>query len=196
MANVHYLGHGSLRFCSQAGTVVYLDPYVGEDYSLPADLILVTHQHFDHNVIDKPARKADCQLIQNDLLIKDGKYAKMDIKDIHIEAVPAYNKNHKREECVGIILEIDGKKIYCSGDTNTTDDMPRYAGMKLDYAFFCTDGEYNMDIPEAMECARTIKARHSIPIHTKVGELFDEERARRFQVEGALIIRPGETLEL
>lgn len=60
MAKILFQGHGSLRLTTKQGTVVYLDPYVGEGYEVPADIILVTHQHSDHKQIDKPAKKASC----------------------------------------------------------------------------------------------------------------------------------------
>ena len=56
MAELLYQGHGSLRFQTNKGTVIYLDPYAGEGYNLPADLVLVTHGHHDHNVITLPAK--------------------------------------------------------------------------------------------------------------------------------------------
>lgn len=60
MAKLLYQGHGSLRLISEAGMVIYIDPFIGEGYDIPADLILVTHQHHDHNQIDLPPHKADC----------------------------------------------------------------------------------------------------------------------------------------
>ena len=52
MAKLTYQGHGSLRFVSNGGMVLYLDPFAGQGYDLPADLILVTHDHHDHNRVD------------------------------------------------------------------------------------------------------------------------------------------------
>jgi L-ascorbate metabolism protein UlaG (beta-lactamase superfamily) len=49
MAKLFYQGHGSFRLTAADGQVVYVDPYAGEGYDLPADLILVSHQHGDHN---------------------------------------------------------------------------------------------------------------------------------------------------
>ena len=48
MAKLYYQGHGSFRLTSQNGTVLYVDPYAGDGYLLPADYILVTHEHGDH----------------------------------------------------------------------------------------------------------------------------------------------------
>ena len=56
MATLFYQGHGSFRLETAQGKVIYVDPFAGEGYDKPADLILVTHDHYDHNCIDKPAR--------------------------------------------------------------------------------------------------------------------------------------------
>lgn len=69
-----YQGHGSLRITTSCGTVVYVDPYLGEGYDRPADLILVTHQHHDHTAVDRPARKEDCVLWQNMDALQNGVY--------------------------------------------------------------------------------------------------------------------------
>ena len=65
MARVLYQGHGIMRFTTEAGTVIYLDPFMGEGYDVAANLILVTHQHYDHTAIDKPPHAKGCAVWQN-----------------------------------------------------------------------------------------------------------------------------------
>ena len=67
---------------------------------------------------------------------------------------------------------------------------------QLDYALYPIDGVYNMDAEEASRCAQLVGARHSIPIHTKPGVLFDRASAEKFHAEGRIILAPGETLLL
>lgn len=196
MAKLYYNGHGSFRLITAQDTVIYIDPFAGEGYDIPADVILVTHQHSDHNQIQMPARKAECQVIQNMEALKDNVYGEFQVSGIEIKAVPAYNKNHLKEECVGYIVKADGLLLYFAGDTSLIPEMTALTEMKLDYALLPCDGFYNMDEKEASECAAIIGARHSIPMHLKPGGLYDKEKAEHFQAEGRLLIEPGDEIEL
>ncbi len=196
MAELLYQGHGSLRFQTNKGTVIYLDPYAGEGYNLPADLVLVTHGHHDHNVITLPAKKEDCAVITYAEARTDAGYQKFTVKDVEIEAVPAYNGHHDPGECVGYLLRFDGLCVYASGDTSKTDWMKTAPALHIDYALYPIDGIYNMDAAEASECAALVGARYSIPIHMKPGGLFDRAMAETFSASGRIIVEPGETLPL
>ena len=197
MAELLYQGHGSLRFTTDAGTVIYLDPYAGKGYDLPADLILSTHEHHDHNVIDLPAKKDGCAVVRAAQALENGVYKTFTFGDVSVEAVPAYNGHHSEKECVGYLLRFDGLCIYASGDTSTTawmkTDAPK---VKIDYAFFPIDGIYNMNAAEASECAKVIGAKYNVPIHMKPGGLFDRALAEAFVSEGRIIVADGETLKL
>ena len=120
-----------------------------------------------------------------------------------VETIPSlqcqYNKNHDAKECVGFILTFtDGVKVYFSGDTSTTPHMADLSARGLDYAFICCDGVYNMDVKEASECAKLIKAKHTIPYHMipATGNGFDMSVAESFDAPGRLIIQPGQELVL
>jgi len=56
MPKLLFQGHGSYRLTADDGRVIYVDPYKGKGYDAPADLILVTHQHYDHNQISRCAK--------------------------------------------------------------------------------------------------------------------------------------------
>ena len=196
MAKLLYQGHGSLRLTSNNGTVVYIDPYIGDGYDKPADLILVTHQHHDHNQIDLPAHADGCEIIQNMDALQGGEYRKFTVKDINIEATEAYNKNHRKEECVGYLVSVDGLLIYFAGDTAQTKQMETLADRQVDYAFLPIDGIFTMNIKAAVDCAKLIRAKHTIPIHMKPGKLFDLKKAEKFVTDGAMVVEPGEEIEL
>ena len=81
-------------------------------------------------------------------------------------------------------------------ELSTTKQMPELAARELDYAFFCCDGRFNMDLEEAAECAKLVKAKHNLPYHMAPGaeNNFDREIAEQFQAENRIIIEPGEDL--
>ncbi len=196
MARLLYQGHGSYRIISNDNVVIYVDPYAGKGYEVPADLILVTHQHRDHNQLQLVTKKPDCTVIQEKEALTAGQYQSFDIHGIHIQAVPAYNRNHRKEEAVGYIVTVDQVKIYCSGDTSTTEEMKDMAAMNIDYALLPIDGIYNMEAKEATACAELIGAKHAIPIHMKPGELFDMKMAETFTAKNRLIVQAGEEIQL
>lgn len=200
MATLFYQGHGSFRLETAQGKVIYVDPFAGEGYDKPADLILVTHDHYDHNCIDKPARAPGCALITWKEALEGGHYGQFTLGDIQVQAVPAGNKNHDPSCCVGFVITLDGVTVYASGDTSLIPAMEEtLAPMKLDYAILPIDGVYNMDASEASRCASVIGARHSIPVHTcpsDNGLLYDPENAARFQCDGRILVSPGETIQL
>lgn len=196
MAKLLYQGHGSFRITTDKQTVIYVDPYIGEGYDRPADIILVTHQHFDHNRLDLIIKKPSCQIISNEQAISCNKHQTFKINDITIEAVPAYNKNHDISKCVGYIISFDNLKLYASGDTSTTTQMSTYKDLNLDYALLCCDGIYNMDLEEASACAKLINAKVTIPIHINPQKIFDLERAKKFNASNKLIIEPSQELTL
>ena len=65
MPKLFYQGHGSFRLTSDDEAVIFIDPFIGEGYDIPADLILITHQHPDHNQVDLITQKPGCEIISN-----------------------------------------------------------------------------------------------------------------------------------
>lgn len=208
MAKVTFLGHGSLKLTTDAGHVVYIDPFMspeGDDssvgYEEAADAILVTHQHYDHTAIDKMDHNPGCVVWQNmDSHPNATTYLTREFFDgeLVVRATEAYNKIHKKGECVGYVVRVDGKAIYFSGDTGPTDEMGRLAQEHLDLAFLPTDGIYTMRAEEAAKCADLIGAKQAVPIHGKPVKPFGEEVAKRFvkACKNGVLVRPGETIEV
>lgn len=196
MAKLLYQGHASLRFTTAEGRVIYVDPYAGEGYEKPADLVLITHEHYDHNGVDKIRRKPTTILIRAANCFAPEGYYDFDYYGVHITPVPAANSHHDIRECVGYLLEIEGKKIYVAGDTDYVPFMEKLAKKDLDYAFLPIDGIYNMGPEEATRVANILKPKHLIPYHMKPGQLFDIKQDMRVTYAGSMLVRPGDEIEL
>ena len=95
MSTLTYQGHGSYRLQTNGGQVIYIDPYAGEGYDVPADLILVTHDHYDHNEIDKPARKPGCAVITWKEALDQGREDAAAVE--HLRALAAENEAAARK---------------------------------------------------------------------------------------------------
>lgn len=196
MPKMLYQGHGSYRLTADDGRVVYIDPCSGKGYDALADIILVTHQHSDHNQDQLCAQKQTCRIITNKDALAGGKHNSFNIGGVLIQAVEAKSLLHSPKKCVGYIITLDGMKLYASGDTNRTKQMDSFAALELDYAIFPGAGLLSMGLDEAAECAKLIGAKHNIIIHLKPGALFDRKKAEKWDAPNKLIIEPGQEITL
>jgi L-ascorbate metabolism protein UlaG (beta-lactamase superfamily) len=195
MPKLLFQGHASFRLTSDDGRIIFIDPFKGKGYDVPADIILVTHNHTDHNRIKRCAKKPECKIINNEEALAGGIHNSFDIDGIFIQAVEACNKRHDPKRCVGFIITVDGVKIYASGDTSKTKQMETFAALELDYALFPGDGLFNMGPAEAADCARIICAKHNILIHLKPGQSI-RETVEKWDAPNKLILEPGEEIEM
>jgi Predicted Zn-dependent hydrolases of the beta-lactamase fold len=199
---VTWLGHDTFRISD--GLTVYIDPYrLDKEQSVKADILLISHEHFDHLSKDdiKKVIKDDTVIITTDkcagelkdIKVKEVKavkpWDKVSIKGIDVEAVPAYNTNkinpdtkrpfHPKEaNMLGFIVTINGVRIYHAGDTDAIEEMKRFSN--IDIALLPVSGTYVMTADEAVEAVNMIKPKIAVPMHygTIVGS---EDDAKRFK---------------
>lgn len=176
--NIRVFIHSSIKLMGK--DIVYVDPYRISEESHDADIILITHDHFDHfssEDIDKIIKK-DTVLIVPEKMKKQasgvscGKLltvAPGDMKQVEntkIETVPAYNKlkpfHPKKSGWVGYIVTINDTRIYIAGDTDITDEN---SAISCDVAMVPIGGTYTMNAKEAAKLVNTIKPQVAIPIH-------------------------------
>ena len=183
--NIHWLGHDTFKLTGSK--TVYFDPYEIKG-TATADIICVTHDHFDHCVPDDIKKlqgpetvvvaPADCaaKIGGNVKAIKPGQ--KLEVEGVTIEAVPAYNTNKKfhpkSNGWVGYIITLDGVRIYHAGDT---DRIPEMKHVKTDIALLPVSGTYVMTADEAVQAALDVTPKVAVPMHygSIVGDANDAQ---------------------
>ncbi|MHC1624475.1 MAG: MBL fold metallo-hydrolase [Methermicoccaceae archaeon] len=171
---ITWLGHASFRI-KGTSTIMYIDPYVIDEHPPKGDVVLVTHEHYDHcsmenipillkkgGVVITTKGCADTLDIEA-RVVREGD--EVTINDVTVEVVPAYNISkpfHPRGFGVGFIVEIDGVRIYHAGDT---DLIPEMKDVVTDVALLPIGGTYTMGPEDAVEAASLIKPGLVIPMH-------------------------------
>jgi L-ascorbate metabolism protein UlaG (beta-lactamase superfamily) len=179
---------------------VYIDPYQIPD-GPAADLILITHEHFDHCSVEDVGKIQQAETVivtEKDSAAKlSGDVRVVSVGDslavgnINVEAVAAYNTNKdfhpKSKGWLGFIVEIDGVKVYHAGDT---DFIPEMKDVTTDIALLPVSGTYVMTADEAVEAALAINPKVAIPMHygAIVGEGQDAESFKA-ALEGKVEVR-------
>ena len=180
LENIEVLYHSSIKINKEK--TIYIDPFkIDKDYN-DADIVFITHDHFDHyseEDIDKVINENTTIIIPEELLTKllkkginknaiitvepNEKYV---VQGIKFETIPAYNTNktfHPKENgWVGYIIIINGIRYYIAGDTDITEENKQ---VKCDVAFVPVGGTYTMDFKEAASLINEIKSKIAIPIH-------------------------------
>lgn len=181
--NIEINCHSSIKISK--GKIIYIDPFKIEKENHDADIILVTHNHYDHyspediekiitneTIIIAPKTVKALSKMKNTVLVAPNNI--YEVKGIKIETIASYNINKqfhpKANEWVGYILEIDGVRYYIAGDTDIT---PENKQIKCDVAFVPVGGTYTMTYEEAAELVNTIKPKIAVPTH--YGSIVEEK---------------------
>ena len=209
---VEWLGHSGFRLRVGAA-VVYIDPYRVAS-GPPADLILITHGHYDH------FSPRDVELLSHDRTWLVGPHAVAErvagsvvaigpeqvvedelVRGVEVRAVAAYNTSkrdpdgnlfHPREAgFVGYDLNVRGERLYHSGDTDVIPEMDSVTG--VDVALLPVSGTYVMTAGEAAEAARRIQPRVAVPMHwgEHIGTRADAEAFAQLAPVDVEILEPA-----
>lgn len=188
---IHWFGHASFLF--NGSKIIYTDPWELKKFEPKADIILITHEHYDHcspNDVAKLSKPEtiviapeDCAAklkAKNIKTLKPGESTTID--GIKVETVLAYNLNkpfHKKSNnWIGYIFTLDGQRIYQAGDT---DAIPEMKQIKADVVLVPIGGTYTMTAKEAAEAVSWIKPKIAIPMHWGkiVGNIEDAETFKK-----------------
>ena len=208
MENIEVLIHSSIKI--NKDKVIYIDPFKIEKEYNDADIICITHSHYDHyseKDIEKVKRENTIFVVPKDLEekllifgIEQNKIISLkpnetrNIDGINIETVPAYNINkpfHPKENgWLGYIITIESIRYYIAGDTDITEENKK---VKCDVALVPVGGTYTMNYEEAANLVNTIKPKIAIPIHygSIVGTKEDAERFIKLldkEIEGKILM--------
>ena len=180
LENIEVLYHSSIRIIKNK--VIYIDPFKIDKSYNDADIVFITHDHFDHyseEDIDKVINENTTIIIPEELLTKIlrkgiNKNAVITVESnkeymvqgIKFKTIPAYNTNktfHPKENgWVGYIITLDDIRYYIAGDTDITEENRK---VKCDVAFVPVGGTYTMDFKEAAQLINEIQPKIAVPIH-------------------------------
>jgi L-ascorbate metabolism protein UlaG (beta-lactamase superfamily) len=198
LEELEWLGHSGFRIAVGRASI-YIDPYRIPADEPKADLILITHQHYDHFSIQdlERVRKHDTQVIAppavaerlegNVRSLRPGDVLETNIAGVDVRAVPAYNTSkrdgegrpfHPREAgCLGYEVNVRGERLYHAGDTDVIPEMDWVVGAEV--ALLPVSGVHVMTALEAAEAARRIQPTVAVPMHWGV-HIGSEQDAKAF----------------
>lgn len=196
LEHLHWLGHDSFRL--DGPPVIYFDPWKLPPGQPQAGIILVSHEHGDHcspddiRTITGPgtvivASETAAAKLKGDVrVMRPGD--RLQLGQVEIEAVPAYNINKFRAPGVpfhppeahhnGYIVTLTGERLYFAGDT---DHIPEMAQIRCDVALLPVSGTYVMTAEEAAQAAQVISPQVAVPMHYGAGVVGTVSDAERFR---------------
>lgn len=195
---ITWLGHDTMKIKGPAvpagdQKVIYIDPFQLKRGAEAADIILITHEHYDHCSPEDVAKitKKDTVIVGTaDVTAKfkgETRTVKagdsVTIHGVAIQTIPAYNTNKKfhprASGWVGYVVNMNGKRVYHSGDTDRIPEMESLKG--IDVALVPVSGTYVMTAEEAAEAVNTMRPKVTVPMHygSIVGSKTDAERFKK-----------------
>ena len=196
---IEWLGHASFRVIGNP--LIYIDPWRVTRSDQPADIILITHDHYDHcspadvEKLRDPHTVVICNAMAAEII--DGAtilrpWQVINVGTVSIKAVPAYNSHHPQQfGGLGYVISMDRYDIYYAGDTDVIPEMPRIG---CDIAILPIGGRQTMNAVAAVEAVRVLHPRWVIPSHwgspSEGGTVVDVREFRQGAESIAQIVVP------
>jgi len=218
MLDITYLGHSAVRI--KGTKTVFIDPFLSgnpkaalaPDKITAADVIVVTHDHGDHlgDAFAIAKRTGAVLVAMHETAVEAGSLGitsegmniggTVEVRGVKVHMVTALHSAGKGN-AAGVVVEIDGKRIYHAGDTGLTYDLKLVGEFfHPDLSFIPIGDRYTMGPVSAAKAVEFIKTKKVVPIHFGTFPLIaaDPEEFKRLVGAAAevLILKPGETIRL
>ncbi len=210
--DIQWLGHSTFKIISDK--IIYFDPFQLKTSFNDADIIFITHEHYDHCSLQDIERLikpetvivtiAECQSkiskisdkVSNIILMEPNQEKKVD--GINVKTILSYNINkfrspglvfHPKEDGrVGFIINVNGKNVYHAGDTDFIPEIKKLSN--IDIALVPVSGTYVMTAEEAAQAVDSFNPKVAVPMHYGSGVAGTEEDAVKFKslVKGSQVI--------
>lgn len=231
--SIRWLGHSFIEFTTDDGKVVLFDPWtkddgnpscpVGTDEIEQADLILLSHDHFDHvGSAVAICNKTGALLggpVQTMRRLKEEGFSAEKIVNfgsgymvgggvvldwVKVVSTPAFHSSDTACALGNIVIAADGTTVYHAGDTCVFSDMALYAKLyPIDVAILPIGGVFTMDAYQASEAVKLINPKLTIPIHyasfpiiAKTADDFIEECRKKDSNIKVAAIAVGESIKV
>ncbi len=215
---ITWLGHSGVKI--KGSKTVYVDPFLTgnpaasttPDEITEADVVIVTHYHGDHlGDAFFICKKTGATLVgiheiaveaQENGIMAEGMNigGTVEAKGVKVHMVQALHSAEKGDPA-GVVIEMDGKKIYHAGDTGLTYDMKLIGEFfKPDLSFLPIGDRYTMGIPSAAKAVEFIQSKKVIPVHYNTFPIVSadpqEFKKRVGSRAEVIILKPGESYTL
>lgn len=225
MVSIQYFGHSFFKI-GFSGRNILVDPYLSTENHDPEfkrlvcceakpadlkaiDLILVTHEHFDHfdkALIEKIASRDNSCVVASEPLLQELNLNKrflhpikmhetINLRGVEIKAVPAHHPQSFYP--LGFMVSYKGKSVFHSGDTDLMDE---FADISPDMALLPIGGTITMDCVDAIRAVKTMKPRYAIPMHYNTFKMIEQDPQEfKNKIEKSIlktkpvILKPGQS---
>jgi len=166
VVKITWHGHACFQITASNGKTIVIDPHDGYSIGLKpprvkADIILVTHDHFDHNAVEV-VKKPDSIIIKEYVGEKE-------VNGIKIKGVKVYHDKSKgrfRGEVIAYKVLVNDIAVVHLGDLGHVLEEHQVTLLKpVDVLLVPVGGTYTIEPYEAVEVIKQLEPRIVVPMH-------------------------------